>query len=85
MSAAPDPEALALYRRLRGDLLRATHHHRRAATPTGFATDIHRTHLDVCQRQLGALRQAWRRTRSASRWNTYARARSQRPTPSNAS
>ena len=58
-------EAQALYRRLRGDLLRATHHHRTRAAHPGFATDIHRTHLDVCRRQLGALRQAWRRNRNA--------------------
>lgn len=72
------PDATALYRRLRGDLLRATQHHRRAGRPAGFATDIHLTHLEVCRRQLGALRQAYRRTRNAARWNAYAQARARR-------
>ena len=66
------PDATDLYRRLRGDLLRATAHHRTRAAHPGFATDVHRTHLDVCRRQLGALRQAWRRTSGAARWNAYA-------------
>lgn len=68
-------ESRDLYRRLRDDLLRATRHHRTRAAHPGFATDIHRTHLDVCRRQLGALRQAYRRTRNAARWNAYARNR----------
>ncbi len=68
-------ESRDLYRRLRNDLLRATRHHRRHVAHPGFATDIHRTHLEVCRRQLGALRQAYRRTRNAARWNEYVRQR----------
>lgn len=81
MPQHPAPEALVRYRRLRGDLLRKTHRHRRATTPAGFATDIHQMHLDVFQRQLGALRQAWRRTNNATRWTARARARPQRTLP----
>ena len=78
MEPIPHPEALALYRRLRGDLLSAAHHHRRAARPEGHRTDVHRTHLAVCRHQLTALRQAWRGTREASRWNAYVRDRTPR-------
>lgn len=67
-------EAHTLYGRLRGDLLRATRHHRRSAKHPGFSTDVHRVHLRTCQRQLGALRQAYRRTREALIWEQYARA-----------
>ena len=68
-------ESHDLYRRLRDDLLRATTHHRVRAAHPGYASDIHRTHLEVCRRQLGALRQAYRRTHQAARWNAYAHER----------
>jgi hypothetical protein len=66
-------EAHSLYARLRGDLLRATCHHRRTGTHPGFSTDIHRVHMRTCQRQLGALRQAYRRTQEAIVWQEYAK------------
>lgn len=66
-------EATQLYARLRGDLLRASTHHRRGANHPGFSTDIHRIHLRTCQRQLGALRQAYRRTQEAILWEEYKR------------
>ena len=66
-------EAHSLYSRLRGDLLRATRHHRRTGTHPGFSTDIHRVHMRTCQRQLGALRQAYRRTQEAITWEEYKR------------
>jgi hypothetical protein len=61
-----------LYERLRGDMLRASMHHRRQGRHPGFSTDIHRSHLRTCQRQLGALRQAYRRTQEAIAWQQYA-------------
>jgi hypothetical protein len=78
------PEDLAahtLYRQLRGDLLRAATRHRRAVCHPDLLTDVHRSHLDVCRRQLGALRQAWRRTREAAEWNRYVRERAMRCLP----
>ena len=66
-------DAHSLYGRLRSDLLRATGHHRRAGSHPGFSTDIHRVHLRTCQRQLGALRQAYRRTQEAILWEDYKR------------
>lgn len=66
-------DAHHLYSRLRGDLLRATRHHRRAEHHPGFSSDIHRSHLRTCQRQLGALRQAYRRTQEAIMWEEYAK------------
>jgi hypothetical protein len=66
-------EAHTLYSTLRGDLLRATGHHRRTGTHPGFSTDIHRVHMRTCQRQLGALRQAYRRTQEAIVWQAYAK------------
>jgi hypothetical protein len=67
-----EAEALSLYSRLRGDMLRASLHHRRHSGHPGFSTDIHRSHLRTCQRQLGALRQAYRRTQEAIAWQQYA-------------
>ncbi|MDB5095697.1 MAG: hypothetical protein JWM80_118 [Cyanobacteria bacterium RYN_339] len=67
-----EKEAIGLYGRLRGDMLRATQHHRRSSSHPGFSTDIHRSHLRTCQRQLGALRQAYRRTQEAIAWQQYA-------------
>ena len=66
-------ESNSLYTQLRQDLLRASTHHRRSATHPGFATDIHRSHLRTTQRQLGALRQAYRRTQEALLWEQYER------------
>lgn len=65
-------EALVLYRHLRGELLRATAHHRRQPG------EAHRGHLAAHRAQLGALRRAWRGTCEAARWNAYARARANR-------
>lgn len=70
MTTTPDT---SLYTRLRSDLLQAARHHRHAARHPGFATDIHASHLAVCRRQLGALRQAYHRTQAVTRWNDYAR------------
>jgi hypothetical protein len=78
------PEDLAartMYRQLRSDLLRAATRHRRAVCHPDLLTDVHRSHLDVCRRQLGALRQAWRRTREACAWNRYVRDRALRRAP----
>jgi hypothetical protein len=68
----------ARYRRQRNDLLGAADRHRRAETPASFSTDIHRSHLDVCRRQLGALRQAFRRTREIARRTSDPRMRARR-------
>jgi hypothetical protein len=69
--AKEDP---GLYGRLRRDMLRATMHHRRAGGHPGFSTDIHRSHLRTCQRQLGALRQAYRRRLVVVAWEQYRQA-----------
>jgi hypothetical protein len=63
----------SLYTRLRGDLLKAAAHHRRARRSPHLIEDLHRTHLLTCQRQLGALRQAYRRTQEAIAWERFKR------------
>lgn len=63
-----------MYTQLRKDLLRASAHHRRAIGERMYAADIHRSYLRTCQRQLGALRQAYRRTQEAVAWERYKRA-----------
>ena len=60
-----------LYQRLRQDLLRSARHHRRSMGHPAFATDLHESHLHTCQRQLGALRQAYRRTQETLAWEQY--------------
>lgn len=62
-----------LYQRLRQDLLRSAKHHRKVMKYPTFATDLHESHLHTCQRQLGALRQAYRRTQEALAWEQYKR------------
>jgi hypothetical protein len=66
---------LGLYSRLRQDLLKAAKHHRRAVLHPAFIGDLHARELVVCQRQLGALRQAYHRTQEAIAWETYLSAR----------
>ncbi|MEB3198695.1 MAG: hypothetical protein VKP62_15975 [Candidatus Sericytochromatia bacterium] len=76
-----DLQASALYRRLRRELLGAALHHRKAFHHPDLVTDMHRSYLDVYRRQLGALRQAYRRTREVAAWNRYVRAREATPLP----
>lgn len=78
MTHPEDRSAQALYRRLRGDLLRTATRHRRAVRHPDLVTDVHRSHLEICRRQLGALRQAYRRTCEAAAWNRYVSQRALR-------
>lgn len=64
-------EASLLYANLRRTYLSAAAHHRRAAAHPALLPDAHRIALANCQRQLGALRQAYRRTREAIAWRQY--------------
>jgi hypothetical protein len=66
-------DATGLYARLRRDLLRSAAHHRRARRHQHVIEDVHRSHLLTCQRQLGALRQAYRRTQEAIAWERFKR------------
>lgn len=68
------PATIKLYTQLRKDLLRACRHHRRATKHPHLANDIHESYLSTCQRQLGALRQAYRRTQEAQAWEKYKQA-----------
>ena len=70
-------DATMLYHRLREDLLRTTVHHRRGAKHPGFSTDVHRSHLRTCQRQMGALRQAYRRTQEQIAWEAFRQEKQQ--------
>lgn len=67
-------DARLLYRSLRRELLKATELHRHARRHPGIVGDHHQSHLVTCQRQLGALRQAYRRTQEAVAWERYKRA-----------
>lgn len=64
-------EAGLLYARLRQELLYAAAHHRRSAAHPALVRETHRRELSNCQRQLGALRQAYRRTREAIAWRQF--------------
>lgn len=66
------------YRAKRNGLLQAAARHRQAETPADFTTDVHKSHLDVCRRQLGALRQAFRRNQDVIRRTPDPRARARR-------
>ena len=66
-------DANLLYASLRGELLRAARHHRNAQQHPHLARELHVGHLRNCQRQLGALRQAYRRTQEAVAWEQYKR------------
>lgn len=66
-------DAAMLYATLRKDLLKAARVHRRAHRHPGIVGDHHKSHLATCQRQLGALRQAYRRTQEAVAWERYKR------------
>lgn len=80
--AAPQPESgpAALYRRLREQLLQEVLRHRTSGVVQGLVGEAHRMHRRTCQRQLGALRQAYRRTQEAASWAAYAQARGVKPT-----
>lgn len=79
--AAPPPDAgpAALYQRLRQQLLQEVLRHRASGRVQGVVGEAHRMHRRTCQRQLGALRQAYRRTQEAAAWAAYAQARGARP------
>ena len=62
-----------LYASLRQELLKATAMHRRAHRHPAMVGDHHQSHLVTTQRQLGALRQAYRRTQEAIAWERYKR------------
>ena len=62
-----------LYASLRQELLKATAMHRKAHRHPAMVGDHHRAHLMTTQRQLGALRQAYRRTQEAIAWERYKR------------
>ncbi|MOA61431.1 hypothetical protein D3C78_1865720 [compost metagenome] len=47
--------------------------HRKAHRHPAMVGDHHRAHLMTTQRQLGALRQAYRRTQEAIAWERYKR------------
>lgn len=63
-----------LYRQLRRDMLRSAQHHRQRVGREGMLGELHARELAVCQRQLGALRQAYRRTCEAVAWESYKQA-----------
>lgn len=69
----------ALYHRLRQQLLKEVLRHRQGSAHPGLVGDAHQMHRRTCQRQMGALRQAYRRTTEAAAWQAYAQ--SQSPTP----
>jgi hypothetical protein len=66
-------DAAMLYASLRKDLLKSASIHRRANRHPLIVGDHHQSHLVTCQRQLGALRQAYRRTQEAIAWERYKR------------
>lgn len=70
-----DQNAQMLYRRLRKELLQTASLHRRSQRHPDLASDVHLSYLEISRRQLGALRQAYRRRREVSAWNHYVRAR----------
>lgn len=63
-----------LYANLRKELLKTTAMHRKAHRHPAMVGDHHQSHLVTVQRQLGALRQAYRRTQEAVAWERYKRA-----------
>ena len=66
-------DASLMYRSLRRELLKATALHRHARRHPGIVGDHHQSHLVTTQRQLGALRQAYRRTQEAVAWEHFKR------------
>lgn len=70
-----DHSAQVLYRRLRKELLQTASLHRRSQRHPDLAGDVHLSYLEISRRQLGALRQAYRRRREINAWNHYVRAR----------
>lgn len=72
---AAEPEAKlgasALYHRLRAQLLGEVLRHRQGAALPGLPGQAHQMHHRTTQRQLGALRQAYRRTQEAAAWRAY--------------
>ena len=74
MSTTQRLDARLMYKSLRRELLKATKLHRTARCHPGITGDHHQSHLATCQRQLGALRQAYRRTQEAVAWERYKRA-----------
>lgn len=72
-------ETNGLYLRLRSELLRTALHHRRSLWGLPWQAEHHRRDLRAAQRQMGALRQAYRRSREVSEWEAYARGRNHSP------
>lgn len=70
-----DHSARTLYQRLRKELLHNAALHRRSQQHPDLASDIHQSYLEISRRQLGALRQAYRRRREISAWNQYVHSR----------
>lgn len=66
-------ETNVLYANLRKELLKTTALHRKAHRHPAMVGDHHQSHLVTVQRQLGALRQAYRRTQEAVAWDGYKR------------